>query len=131
MTLPATREPRFVYVDIHDVLDTEHAQLREPPAKKRRRADSPFRAELAKKVKQDIRLVRLGFFDSEFPSQPTLEKAYTSCKNELLKRALPADEEEMQLRKLSSAYKNLVKMHHDRSPSLSTDDDDELALGEQ
>ena len=128
MTLPATGEPRYVYVDIHDVLDTEYAQQREPPAKKRRRADSPFRAELAKKVKQDIRLVRLGFFDSELPSQPELEKAYTFSKNELEKSAVPADEKDIALKKLSSAYKNLLKIHHDRSPSPSTDDDDELAI---
>ena len=71
--------------------------------------------------KQDMRLMRLGIFDSQLPSQDALEKAYTFYKKDVRKSSHSSDDKEWQLKILKSAFKNIAKTLHDRTPSPSTD----------
>ena len=100
----------------------------EPPEKRRRREHAAptktFRTEQEQSNKQNMRLIRLGWFESQLPTRDELEKAYTFHQKEWRNSSHSSEDIELQLKKLKSAFTNISKELHDRAPSPSTDDDE-------
>ena len=100
----------------------------EPPAKKRRgehaEATKSTRTVQEQTEKQEQRLMRLGFFEKELPTQHALEKAYSAYKKDVMHSSVSAEDKKLRIAKLTSAFRNITKVIQNRTPSPSTDEDD-------
>ena len=88
----------------------------------------PSQTEQERNDKQEMRLIRLGFFDNTLPTQDELEKAYTSRTKRVKNSSSSSEDKEFQIKKLKSAFTNISKAKHGRVPSPSTDDDEKSLL---
>ena len=92
---------------------------REPRRKKRRRAT---------KTELELRLRRLGFFNSKLPPFQDLETAYTLYKNTVEASAIADEDKRLNVRKLRSAFKNISKAIQGEVPEPSSTDSDDASL---
>lgn len=108
-----------------------HVRPNEPPKKKRRveeaAAENTVRTEHSQTKKQTLRLIRLGFFDSQLPTRDALEKAYTVHREDVRKSLHSSEDKVLQIKKLKSAFRNIGKALQNRASSPSTDDEDRAA----
>ena len=100
----------------------------ESPEKKRRVEHAAvartWQSERQQATKQDIRLMRLGFFDGQLPTQIELERAYVSRKQYVETSEIPLQEQTKRIKKLQSALENITKALQNRTPLPSSDEED-------
>ena len=82
-----------------------------------------FQSMEEQKEKQDVRLMRLGFFKGGLPAPEAAEWAYEVRKAAIEKKDCSEKSKKFQRAKLRSAITNIQKEIQNRTPSPSTDDD--------